>query len=284
MLRLLAIAATFWAGLVWGQPVSVYSEFRRVGPFGKVIKPDSGSDPREILSPMAPRNGWTGFHVAITPPKNQWFTLHVAENPEDAFTVRMYRETFARSGDEWIPGRATPLNLPVQARLPETGGPEGQTTLVYWFEMWVAPDAPVRRVRVEFQFNIGDSWVIYPMEVRVMPSIVPARIDNPSLPLSPSQRSDTIALSRLRQFVCGSAVAGGPASRPDSLGYFLDRAALQDMALARAGGEAVKTRLIGEVLRLAGTPDSSAWCDSRTPPPNPEWYLRVRDFLLRGAD
>jgi hypothetical protein len=69
------------------------------------------------------------------------------------------------------------------------------------------------------------------------------------------------------------------------MAFLLDRAALQDLALARSeytGSE--RAQLIGELLRLAGATDSKMWCASKAPPPKAEWYLRYRDALLRGKE
>jgi hypothetical protein len=268
VIRILLAAAALFAGSLRGQPIEVYSEFRRVGPFGKIVAADQGETPREILSPMLARNSYTCLHIAITPPRDQWFTLYVAQNPGDAVKVQIYKERFTRVGEHWIPDRVVPVTLPYQAKIPDIEPIEGQTAILFLLEIQVAPDAPVRRVRLEAQLNIGDDWIIYPMELRIMAPVVPSGIGEPSLRLAPAQRSDGIFHARLRQYVCGAPVPSGAALTPDTLSYFLDRAALQDVALAR----------------VRSIPVLKDWCDSKTPPANPEWTLRIRDHLLRGIE
>jgi len=140
--RLLLIAALAAAQFARGQSIEVYSEFRRIDPFGRVIGVDRGGAPREILSPMVARNAWAGFHVVVTPRGDQWFSLMVGLNPEDAVKIQVYREAFTKVGEEWVPDRLTSVTLPYQGRLPEEGGVPGQTVLVFWMEFRVAPDAP----------------------------------------------------------------------------------------------------------------------------------------------
>ena len=109
----------FIGPLLWAQPIQVFSEFQRIDPFGRVAAVDRGGTSREILSPMLPRNAFSCFRIALTTPRDQWFTLYLAQNPEDAVTIRLYKELLTRAGDSWVPDRLVPLTLPYQGRIPD---------------------------------------------------------------------------------------------------------------------------------------------------------------------
>ncbi len=281
-LLLLGLTVSF----LQAQPLQLYSEFQRIDPFGRVVPIDRADTSREILSPMVARNSHTGFHIVVTPPKDKTFTLHVAQNPDGFFTFKLYKELFTKVGEHWIPERVVEVSLPYAGKLPDAESPiEGQSVIVFWLDLKVPATAEVRRTRLEPQLNIGEDWSIYPLEVRVMEPVVPKDVGQPAELTSSEKRSDTGAMLRLRQFVCGEALQPTKPAEPGALAFLLDRAALQDLALARSlftGTDRV--RLIGEVLRLAGATDSKTWCASKTLPPKAEWYLRYRDALLRGKE
>ena len=48
----------------------------------------------------------------------------------------------------------------------------GNSTQVFWMDLWTARDAPVQRIKVEPQLHVNNDWVIYPMEARVMSATV----------------------------------------------------------------------------------------------------------------
>jgi hypothetical protein len=133
----------------------------------------------------------------------------------------------------------------------------GDATQVFWMDLWTARDAPVQRIKVEPQLHVNNDWVIYPMEARVVEATVPehgraAGVDAPT--------------EVMRRSLC---TTGGVerASEPVSVLSLRFRNAKQDVALAaRAPSE--------EVQELFGA------CDA-PPSPDPEWYLRIRDYLLR---
>jgi hypothetical protein len=133
--------------------------------------------------------------------------------------------------------------------------------------------------------NIGDDWIIYPMELRIRSALVPALTAKPSFPFSPSHRADTPALTRLRQYVCSGPDATTAPLKPDTLAFFYDRAVQQDIALARsARSESDRIANIGALLRVTEARDSKSWCEAKALPKSPEWYLRFRDHLLRGDE
>jgi hypothetical protein len=269
----LACAASLTA-----QSVKVYSEFQRIGPDGAVIAADRQERSREILSPAVARNAYASYHVVLSAPAGAAFTLHFAQNPDNAVHATFYREIHDAAG---VPDRLERIELPLESKIDEGG-----RSLVLWMDLWVDADAPVRRVRVEPQVWIGDRWIIYPMEVRVFPNIVPESVkDSAELPPA-SAPADAFALGPLRAMLCGP---GEPAATPGpTIRRMIHRNARQDAALAGAfakvlGRETVAKRLATE----AGIPDLEAWCSaerSARPPgaAGPEWYLKLRDRLVRG--
>jgi hypothetical protein len=68
----------------------------------------------------------------------------------------------------------------------------------------------------------------------------------------------------------------------------IQRNARQDAALAGAFAKVLDRETVAKRLALeAGIPDLEAWCSAESParPPGaagPEWYLKLRDRLVRG--
>jgi hypothetical protein len=151
---------------------------------------------------------------------------------------------------------------------------EGQNTRVYLLDLWIPPDAPVGRFRLEVQLKMGD-WVVRPMELRVVAARIPAIPPGAAGPLPPvEQGADAVALGTLAAYRAGLPLAAGDA--PTSVRGMIRRSAVQDMALAAAlqkeiaGPEAIERRAF-DLLRanLVFTPRIFG----------AEWYLRIRDFL-----
>lgn len=134
---------------------------------------------------------------------------------------------------------------------------EGNGTQVFWMDLWTAGAAPVRRIKVEPQLNINDDWALYPMEGRVVDATVPN---------GHWQEGNAAPIAVMKSFVCATKLDSqrGEAVSVPGLRF---RNAQQDLALAlRAPRDALR--------RLIGSCEAAA-------PTDPEWYLRVRDYLLR---
>ncbi len=217
------------------QPLRVYSELARIDASGEVAAP---TQPREILSPAIARNAFTSFQVVVQVPQGTHYWLHIGQNPDDAARIALYRET----GD-----RLEPVEIPYG----------GDSTQVFWLDVWTDRDAPVRRIKIEPQLNVADDWVVYPMEVRVVDATVPE-----------GQRPDGSAtpVSMMKSFVCGTKVDAPPAPA-SSVARLRFRNAQQDLALASHPPSEGLRKLIGR-------------CDAALPE-DPEWYLRIRDYLFR---
>jgi hypothetical protein len=187
---------------LFSQTLDVYSEFARIDGTGAVTAP---AEPREILSPMLVRNGYTSFQIVVHAESGPW-VLFVPQNPKEAVKVTVYRE----SGE-----RLEPVELPFTSK----------GTAVIWLDLWCDRAAPVRRVKVEPEIWSQAGWNTYPMEVRVVEATVPDDV--------------RAAVADLREFLCGERAADSDVERMHV------RNARQDAALAaristgelrRAGG------------------------------------------------
>jgi hypothetical protein len=240
LLWMLAAAASLAA-----QSLRIYSEFQRIDPFGKVVAADRNARPREILSPMVARNAHASLQVAVNLPAGVPGWLYIQQNPEQ-LKPTVYKEMFAHG----IPDVLEPVGLPVMILLPESDSPKGQTTEVFWLDLWVPPETPVGRMRCDALLNVGAEWIVAPMEVRIVHAVV-RKVHAPSGRYPPvSARADA--------FACKS---GQERAAALSIRRFIRRDAAQDQALA------------GHSL-----------CDHAERPRElgPEWYLRARDALLKA--
>ncbi|MGH9594730.1 MAG: hypothetical protein ACRD5L_16690 [Bryobacteraceae bacterium] len=225
------------SGYAAAQPLSVYSEFARVDDAGKATAPET---PREILSPALARNAFTSFQVVVQAPKGTTYQLYIAQNPENSVRATLYRE----NGD-----RLVPVNPPA----------EGDSTQVFWLDLWTDRNAPVERIKVEPQLHVNGGWVIYPMEGRVMSATVP----DGKWPVGIAAPADV-----MRAVVCGSKPLAAVSPRTDpSISALRFRNAQQDLALAAKAPKAELQQRFGPCRAPAQT--------------DPEWYFRIRDYLFR---
>jgi hypothetical protein len=198
------------------------------------------ANPREILSPAVARDAFSSFQIAIQVPQGTKFRLYVGQNPDDAAKVTLYRRRA---------GKLEPVELPYSGESPQ----------VLWMDLWIDANAPVRRVKIEPQVGIDDDWVTYPMEVRVMEPVVPGSAFTAEV-ASPFEV--------MRAFLCGTKMRP-LAGRIPAGADLLFRNAQQDLALAAAGSLPLRD----EMKKTMGG------CNA-TPPADPEFYLRLRDYLF----
>lgn len=265
-----------------GQSVAVFSEFQRIDPFGQIVEIDRAQRPREILSPELPRNAHTVFHVAVTAPEGTSYFLYAGSNPANIVETKIYKESFVETAHGWIPDGLTLLRPPYFGVMPDaTARIPGQTTRCYLLDIWVPPDAPVQRVRLEVLLKVG-VWFVAPMELRIVAARVPPHGGSGKLmqrPLpDPGERADSPAVECLAEYLmCRPQTWDGGVR---NLRDVVRRDAEQDMALARAGGPAAASK-----LWLLAADGIAEW--QRRNPAFPtwrgaEWYLGVRDWLLRN--
>lgn len=256
------------------QELRILSEFQRIGPSGEVVEQDRGPKSREILSPAVARNAYASYHLAVIVPKGEPFTLYVGQNPESALRATVYRELHAPDG---APDRLEPVKLPF----------EGKGGAAFWLDLWVDATAQPRRIKVEPQLYARESWVTYPMEVRITSAVVPPLTASPAALPSVSSRADASVFGALNQYFCGGREPVGRVE-PKTVRALIRRNALQDVALAgmlekHRGREAIDRGM----LAPAGFAHRDDWCAAATisAPGNlpPEWYLGLRDFLYRTA-
>jgi hypothetical protein len=121
-------------------------------------------------------------------------------------------------------------------------------TQVLWMDLWVEGNARVQRIKVEPELNINDDWVTYPIEARVMEARIPA---------------GQASVPSMHAFICGSPMPGPSLDGPRLRNSEQDVKLLDAHAAAK---EDVKNLLGGCAAPL---------------PSDPEWYLRIRDYLFR---
>jgi hypothetical protein len=127
-------------------------------------------------------------------------------------------------------------------------------------DLWIDAKAPVRRVKIEPQVGIEGDWITYPMEVRVMEPVVPGSAARAQEVSSPFEV--------MHAFLCGTKVRP-LATRVPAGADLLFRNAEQDIALAAAGSMLLRD----EMKKAMGGCNAVA-------PPDPEFYLRLRDYLF----
>ena len=191
------------AGPVYPQSLRVLSEFQRVDPFGDVVAVDRTANPREILSPALARNAFASFQMAVSVPEREPFFVYVQTNPANVFEISLYEELYVKTSAGWIPDALEPTKMPAFGTLPYLPLPiPGQNTVCYWLDVWVPGETPVQRVRLEVLLKVGPGWMMYPMEVRVTPAVVPS-VEADSAALPPViARADTSVLGPFRNFIC----------------------------------------------------------------------------------
>lgn len=256
--------------------VSIHSEFQRVGPFGETVAVDRSARPREILSPAVVRNAYASFHIAITTTSRESYFLNVQTNPPNVAPWALYEQHFVQAGDAWIP------DLLVEARYPFFGvmpNPDqripGQTTRVYLLDVWVPAALQESAFRLEVLAKVGYVRVA-PLEVRVLPVVVPERAAADKAYTLPAVEEPASAAARkvLDAYLEGRDLLGpGPLN---SVRAAIARNALQDVALARRLEARLGRRAIVESIR-------SLLPEHQGQDSGAEWYLRVRDYLYREA-
>jgi hypothetical protein len=222
---------------VWSQPLRVYSEFAQIDATGRVTAP---AEPREILSPAIARNAFSSFQVVVDVPQGTPYQLYVAQNPENAVEATLYRE----DGE-----KLERVEQPVS----------GNSTQIFWLDLWTARDAPVARIKVEPQLHVNNDWVTYPMEARV----VSATAGNVERAIG----GETPPAEVMRIFLCNLPVIDYGALRGVTIRAMRLRNAFEDLTLAKLAPRAELQDIFGSCRKPI--------------PSDPEWYLRIRDYLLR---
>jgi hypothetical protein len=251
------------------QEINIYSEFLRFNPWGEVVTQDREIRPREVLSPAVPRNGHLTVQVVVTAPPGTNYFLYTAQSPADTLQIKIYREHFVRCGEDYCPDWLAEQRSPSFGAIPESiYRLPGQNTRCYLLDIWVPPDVPPRRVRVETLLKVG-YWLVAPMEVRVIAPLVPdsGRITRREDRAEVEARSSDTAQRQLLRYVNGLPPEVPPGIL--RLRDVLQRNAAEDMLLAAQLG------FRNPQLNLL------AWTPFVFPQTGAEWYLRVRDLIYR---
>jgi hypothetical protein len=249
--------------------LEVHSEFLRVNPQGEILPVDATPTPREILSPAVVRNGFASFHVVVRSPRVTNYFLFVAANPTNVVRATLYKEEFVKRGDDWIPDVLKPLRTPNFGAIPDgEANIADQTACVYLLDVWVPPDATPGTMRLEVQLKVG-VWLIYPMEIRILPAVVPRTRASAPRPLpGVEERADEAVEAPLLRFMEHHTPGTHPKSAvPQTLREVIRRNAEQDMALASLLDS--KTLIPSLKEKLAASNGGG------------EWYLTIRDMIYR---
>jgi hypothetical protein len=275
------------AGAMYAQSLQVHSEFQRVGPDGRLVRPDAADSSLEILSPEVARNSWAAFHVVVKTPPGSPYHLYIGQNPADTFTTRFYLEKYTNAGGEWVPDSIEEVKLPYTSVLPQPDMPD-QTVQSFFLEVFTPANLVPKRYRLEVQINVSGEWVIYPMEFRVEERTVPPdyAVHYDRMP-APGDPIDQSVLAPLSEFLCGLPALTGesPPGGTPNIRSLVRRNVEQDMAIARVKQKEYPSGKLKELLaQKAGIVDPKGWCrnPSRPAGASPEWYLRVRNFLYAG--
>lgn len=267
---------------VEGQDIRIYSEFERFDPFGNPVAADRDMVPREILSPAMPRNGHLSVHVVVTAPAGTNYFLYAATNPPDILEVRIYREFFSPCGVGYCPDWLAEQNSPSFGAIPELAHDlsspalNNQTTRCYLFDVAAPAGTTPRRVRVEALLKVG-TWLVAPMEVRIVAPEVPASavlVRDDVAPLE-APLSATAEIQLLR-YLDGLL----PELPPQLLRIrdIIQRNAAEDMLLARSLHHS-SLGAFPEMNLMSWWP--FVYSHFGADRLGAEWYLKVRDFLYR---
>lgn len=259
------------------ETLRVFSEFTRIDPFGQIVKQDKGTAaPRHILSPGVARNAFSSLRIVVALDKPTKYILDIGQNPENAVKATLYREKFEKVGEQWIPDGLEPVKIPYESTFPDNAVP-GQNVVTFWLDMWVAKNAPVDRIKVEPQLWVGtaDDWFTYPMEVRVLETVIPNAGESAVALPAITDRSDVAAVRPLRAAFCSAPERPAPPVTTNARAL-IRRNALQTVALKSPAST-------GHLLKISKQPTIPSWCSARPDAGGPEWFLRFRDLVFQSA-
>lgn len=176
MVALLLLLVVPAAGQVV-RDIRLYSEWQRIGPFGEWVALDRGekqtTPPREILSPAVARNSYLSLQVAVTADPKATYFLAVQSNPENVFQWKLYKASFEKSGEHWVPSKLTEDRDPFFNISPDTDVTiPKQSTQIFVLDAFVPESTPAGRVRLEVLVK-SDTWRVAPMEVRIQDARFP---------------------------------------------------------------------------------------------------------------
>jgi hypothetical protein len=270
-LSLLAVPAA-------GQRLMIVSEFQRLRPDGEVALADRVQTAQEFISPAIPRGGVLTVRLGVEAPQRMKYYLHVGQNPDNTARCRLYQERYVQVGQEWLPDQITPVDLPHGAILSE-----GQSVQSYLLDIRIPASVKPQRFRLEIQLNVGERWVIYPMEVRVRDMLVRAEPEALTNPIRPDQRVDSALLIPLMGFACGTAWRKGD-GRVRRGGDLITRNIMTDLLVAQQRAvQETREAVVSSILRAGGYRSREAFCARPNPvPAGAEWWLKVRKYLYQG--
>jgi hypothetical protein len=271
-MKILIVCWVLLAAQCAGQRLTVYSPMTRFDPFGEIVPADRGpTRPREMLSPGIPRNAHSGFRIVVDVSSPEMYEVEVGMNPDDAVKLTLYREVFKETENGWYPDRLVPVSIPYRGTAADFSIPR-QRAVTFWLDIWTPRDAPVDRIKVQPQLWTSsiDTWVLYPMEVRIQEPIVPDHKRTFAALPALGDRSDAYVRGVLNATLCNKPETLQPAPETLTVGDLIRREAVTALSL----------------VRKSDTPTLAlGWCTGDTPlaKAGPEWFLRFRDQIYRSA-
>lgn len=261
-----------------GQRLLVVSEFQRLRPDGGVAELDKVATPHEFISPAIPRGGILTIRLGVEAPQGIRYSLFVGQNPEDTARCRLYQERYTQTGQEWLPDEITPVDLPHGAVLAAN-----QSVQSYLLDIHIPASLKAQRFRLEIQLNVGERWVIYPLEIRVRDVVVRAEPELIANSVRPEQRADSALLIPLMGFACGTAWKKGD-GRMRRAADLINRNILVDLLLAQDRAKAeTREAVVATIIKASGFKSREAFCAKPSPvPAGAEWWLKVRNYLYQG--
>lgn len=262
-----------------GQRLLVHSEFQRLKPDGQIVAADRTASSHEFISPAIPRGGTITLRLGVEAPQGTNYSLYVGQNPDNTAECRLYQERYVQIGQEWVPDGASLVQMPHSAMLSQ-----GQAVQSYLLDIHVPVRVKPQRFRLEIQLNVGERWVIYPMEMRVRDVVVRAEPEPIANPPRPDQRADSAVLIPLMGFICGTSWKKGD-GRMSRGGDFVARNVMIDLLLAQERAkQETRDAVVSTILKAGGYPSRESFCARPSPiPAGPEWWLKVRNYLYQGV-
>jgi hypothetical protein len=148
----------FWLGLItnnlaYPDGLTVYSEYQRPGPQGKVVKSDfsvkspsaSPAKSPAAIELEAARNGFVSFHLQVSVSQPGPYSIAVRfEERSPLLQADLFKAWFhgTRKGQELIPDALVPVLNPYSGKIPDPDNQiQGQTSQTFWVDIWVPREA-----------------------------------------------------------------------------------------------------------------------------------------------
>lgn len=149
-------------------------EFFRPDPFGSIVESDrQGATWLNSIKLAAARGGYASFHLVVTARDKSPLRLSI----QSPLTADVYREWFHFNTPDrkYYPDALAPVALPHTFQIPDAGNRiPAQTAQAFWIDLWIPASTHPRVYRGEARVASGAEQRTVPIEISVLPAIVPA--------------------------------------------------------------------------------------------------------------